>query len=431
MPGLLNSNKRLSPNKLRRRVSPGPQGGKLHLCHGGRGHLEDDLASMTYNLGRDVDDPTPQGGGIGLDGNYILTNILLEGIEEKKGYQHGVIEGRIGRKTQKRQFFKAKILQAAMHQFVRASAMGFGDDLLRQTSMLQTNGGKTLVDFASPSQVGTVDRQRSGKFQQPLFAGHYRSAQDGTAERIPVAASVSRFQIIPGLLVILITSPLTAVSPLRQGLYLFIDPAATDIANPQLVEGLKELLVKKTGIQPDDDGHFLPIVFANELDDVADHHDDGVPIVAVFAAAPTNRDDNLTSPSQLQGLKAFHPLIGGLDAMAFPGLIIIHYHGVQTQDNHLGFGDLQPPPEKLLQQTTKKPDAKPGESSEKSFDRMRGEHLFRGRLDGRGIAVIFFQGIKVNQVSAGPIYHEAKHLLENLRHWLSLGAFAHGAKKTF
>jgi hypothetical protein len=59
-----------------------------------------------------------------------------------------------------------------------------------------------------------------------------------------------------------------------------------------------------------------------------------------------------------------------------------------------GLAICKPPPEKLLLQTTKKPDAKPGKSSEKSFYRMIGELLFGGRLDGRSIPVIYFKALK-------------------------------------
>ena len=115
--------------------------------------------------------------------------------------------------------------------------------------------------------------------------------------------------------------------------------------------------------------------------------------------------------------------------MALPGFIVIHHHGVQTQNNHFGLFEPQPPEEELLQQTAEEPDAKPGKRGEKPFDRMRGQHILGSRLDDRGISSIFFQGIKVNQVAAGAVHQEAQHLLGDLRHRLSLGAFADGAKK--
>ena len=48
-------------------------------------------------------------------------------------------------------------------------------------------------------------------------------------------------------------------------------------------------------------------------------------------------------------------------------------------------------------------------------------------LHGGGVAGICFQGIKVNQVTAGAIQQETKNLLEDLRQRLALGAFTHGA----
>jgi hypothetical protein len=85
MPDLFNSPRPLGPSKLGRSAAPGPQGGKLQLLHGGRGYLEDYLAAMPDNLGRHVNEPSPQGGGIGLHGNHFPADIFLEALKEKKG----------------------------------------------------------------------------------------------------------------------------------------------------------------------------------------------------------------------------------------------------------------------------------------------------------------------------------------------------------
>jgi len=94
MPGWFNYPRPLGPGKPGRNAAPRPQGGKLQLFHGGRGHLEDGLAGMPDNLGRHVNEPAPHGGGIGLHGNHFPADVLLEALKEKKGRQHGVIEGR-------------------------------------------------------------------------------------------------------------------------------------------------------------------------------------------------------------------------------------------------------------------------------------------------------------------------------------------------
>jgi hypothetical protein len=207
--------------------------------------------------------------------------------------------------------------------------------------------------------------------------------------------------------------PLSGLGFLRQRLQFFIDAPATDIPDLQLFKALKQILVKKAGVQPNDDGRFLSLVFADELDDMLDHFEGGVPVVGVFAAAPENGVDYQAFPGQVQGLKAIHLFIRRLHPMPLPGLIVIHHQGVHAQDHHLGLLHLQPPLEQLLQQGPKQPDAVPGECAKKSFHCMGREQLFMGRLNGGGISLVFFKGIKINQVTAGAIQQEAKHLLES------------------
>jgi|GEM_PF-6338087 len=93
----------------------------------------------------------------------------------------------------------------------------------------------------------------------------------------------------------------------------------------------QELLVKKAGIHADDDRNSLPIVFPDQLDDMADHLEGGIPVVAMLAAAPKHRVDDVTPPGQLQGLKALHLPVNRFDAMALLGFVVIHYHCVQAQ----------------------------------------------------------------------------------------------------
>ena len=278
--------KLLSPGKPGRRGAPGPQGGKLQMLHGGRGHLEDYLAGMPDDLGRHVQEPRPQRRGIGRYGHHIPTDILFEALEGQKGHQHTVVQGRMGAEAQKRQFFKAEILQAAVHQFVGASAVGLGNDPRRREIMLLTRRSEAHIDFLSHPQIGVIDGQGAGKIQRQLLAGYHRAAQKGPAERVPGAAAVAQFQIVPGLPGLLITPPLAAVGLLRQVFQVVKKLAAADLANPQFFKGLKELLVKKPGIYPDDDGHILPVVFADDSHDMLHRLDHGIPVVAVFAARP-------------------------------------------------------------------------------------------------------------------------------------------------
>jgi len=123
--------------------------------------------------------------------------------------------------------------------------------------------------------------------------------------------------------------------------------------------------------------HFFAVVFADELDHMLDHFKGGIPVVAVFAAAPEHGVDNQAFPGQVQGLKALHLFIRRLHPMALLGLMVVHYHGVHSQANDLGLPNFQPPQEQLLQQVAKQPDAAPGEGAQKPLDCMGGEHLCR------------------------------------------------------
>jgi hypothetical protein len=82
MPRLFNSPRPLGPSKLGWSAAPGPQGSKLQLLHGGRGHLKDGLAGMPHNFGRHVNESAPQGGGIGLHGNHFPADIFLTKIAQ-------------------------------------------------------------------------------------------------------------------------------------------------------------------------------------------------------------------------------------------------------------------------------------------------------------------------------------------------------------
>jgi hypothetical protein len=424
-----NSLRPSGPNKLRWRVAASPELGKLQPRHGGLGHFEDDLACMPHNLGSHVDNHTPQGGGVGFQGHHLSTDILLEALQEEKSYQHGVVKSRIGAKTQKGQLFKTEILEGSVHQFIGTPAMSHGNDISGQTGLHPAYDGQMLVNDASHPQVGVVNGQRAGKGQQPLLAGYHRPTQDGPPEGITATPSISAFQIIPGLLAILIPVPLKVRGPFCQVLDILINSATANDTDSQIMKRLKELLVKKAGIHADDDGNSRPIVFPDKLEGMADHLEGGIPMVAVLAATPKHRIDDEAPPGQLQGLKAFHLLVSRIDAMALLGYIVINDHSVQAQLNDLGFVQLQPPEEQLFQQSPEQPNAVPREDVEKPFDGLGRQQVLWSRLEGGGVSSILLQGIEVDQMPAGAVHQETKDLLEHFRHGLPLGIFTDGAEK--
>jgi hypothetical protein len=424
-----NSIRPSGPNKLWWRVAASPELGKLQPRHGGRGHFEDDLARMPHNLGSHVDNLAPQGGGVGFQGHHLSTDILLEALQEEKSYQHGVVKSRIGTKTQKGQLFKAEILEGAVHQFIGAPAMSHGNDIFGQTGLLPAYSDQTLVNGASHTQIGVVNGQWAGKGQQPLLAGYHRPTQDDPPEGIPATPSITVFQIIPGLLAILIPAPLKVRGPFCKVLDILINSATANDTESQSIKRLQELLVKKAGIHTDDDGNLRPIVFPDKLDGMADRLEGGIPMVAVLATTPKHRIDDEAPPGQLQGLKALHLLVSRFDAMALLGFIVIHDHSVQAQLNDLGFVQPQSSEKHLLQQRPEQPNAVPREGVEKPFDGVGRQHVLWRRLDGGGVSSILLQGIEVDQMPAGAVRQETKDLLEHFRHGLPLGIFADRSEK--
>jgi hypothetical protein len=162
---------------------------------------------------------------------------------------------------------------------------------------------------------------------------------------------------------------------------------------------------------------------------VANHLFNRIAMVAVFLPSPENGIDEKSAPRHLKGLESFHLFVGRLHSMALIRFVIVHDHRVDSKLDHLGFGQIHTPHEKLLEKTAKQPDAVPGESLEEALNGMGGEHRLFARLDYPRISGIFLEGIKVDKMSAGPIQHETENLLEDIHHGLALQTLSHTAEK--
>ena len=110
-----------------------------------------------------------------------------------------------------------------MHQFIGTPAMSHGNYIFGLAGLLPSYGGQMLVNGSSHPQVGVVNGQGAGKGQQPLFAGYHWPTQDGPPEGIPATPSITAFQIIPGLLAILIPAPLKVRGPFCQLLDILVN----------------------------------------------------------------------------------------------------------------------------------------------------------------------------------------------------------------
>ena len=129
--------------------------------------------------------------------------------------------------------------------------------------------------------------------------------------------------------------------------------------------------------------------------------------------------------------KAVH-LFKTSNHVALPGLIVSHHHGVHAQDHHLGLPHLCNATEQLLQQAAATARCGTRRRRQKTSCTAWEESICAGAVSiGGGVALILFQGIKVNQVTAGAIQQEANTCLKISGHRLALGVFADGAEKTF
>src|SRR6056297_1722802 len=114
-----------------------------------------------------------------------------------------------------------------------------------------------------------------------------------------------------------------------------------------------------------------------------------------------------------------------LHSMAPLGIVIVHHHGINAQFDHIRLFDLQAPNEKLLQQTPEQENPGPGKRIEKAFHLVRRSHLFDIGLNGSSIALISGELVKIDQMPAGAVCHEAENLLKKFEYIRAFSAFAH------
>ena len=160
--------------------------------------------------------------------------------------------------------------------------------------------------------------------------------------------------------------------PGDKALQIVIELARHDVAHPQCLQVRHQLLIEKAAVRPHDDGHVLPIVPANLLDQMTERLRRRIGMVRVLLSSPEDRVDHVPVPSHLKRLKAFYPLVGGRRAVALLGLIVVHHHGIQAQEDQRRRLQPQAPQKQLLQQAAKQPDAIHVKDPEKALDRMRG-----------------------------------------------------------
>ena len=66
-------------------------------------------------------------------------------------------------------------------------------------------------------------------------------------------------------------------------------------------------------------------------------------VVGMRIPVAKNGINDVSPPCHLEGRKAQYLLVGGLDPLAFNGVVVVHNHGVQTEDDDVGIANAQSP----------------------------------------------------------------------------------------
>ena len=185
----------------------------------------------------------------------------------------------------------------------------------------------------------------TSKLHDLLDAIIERAAINGPAGLQPASAPVHKLDIIPFLAAVSIAFPCRSVN--SRGIFanIRIQLPAAYIANAQLLKHLEQLLIKKSAVQLDDDRDIHAIRLPDFADDMAHHLLNGVTVVAVLLPTTEHHVDDKPAPDQLERLEPVTLFIGGLNAMTLLRVIIVKYHRIKKQFDHLRFRQPQPPDE--------------------------------------------------------------------------------------
>jgi len=376
------------------------------------------LSGTLDDPGPYIDDLPAQGFRITGDGYNISADVFLEGFVKVEGQDHAMKKGSIGPKLGEGQLFAAKVLEGPEGQLACSPFMVTPDETLRTQEPLQIGPAKLFVHGISLPYVGIDHLTGPGKGQENLAGFAHGPGKYGPAELVPVLAPIPEFEVFPDLIAVHVSrTEVFLPAPARDGGHglgnILNELAPAYIADLQLLEHLENLLVHESGIHMDHYGHILVIAGADAFDHSADHTLHALAGVAVFFSGAQHRIHQQAIPGQLQGVEAFALFIGGLDSFSLFGLIVVHDHGIQIQDDGLRLGDGETPNEYGQIDIPEAPDQGPGEGLKEPLDCMGGDQVCRVGLDDPGIGLILFQLIEIGQMPACTVYEKSKDLLEN------------------
>lgn len=259
----------------------------------------------------------------------------------------------------------------------------------------------------------------------------HQATKDSPSELPPIASPATELGVLPGTLFSGFKPLPTAFVPVGRHLFnVFVHLTATDIADMKRLTQVENLLIEKAAVHANDNRHVQPVLSFDLDDHMLNHFQHGVTMIGMLVPTAEDRVHDETPPVHLQGLKALFLFVGRFDAMATQGIVIVHDHRVDTQLDHIGLGNPQPPEKKGLQKTPEQKCSRPGKAFKKTLDLMGRGHAFFWRFDTAGIAFIVLKLIEVCQPPAGAINEEAQHLLEKFRYAKPFSAFPNGSEPT-
>ena len=392
-------------------------------------YLHHQSFGMTYYFGCYVEKPSPYRARIALLRKadlHLTEHVLLETLEKKMAYHHGVVPGGVGMKPLERKSLVAKVLEVAVDAFVPSSTVIKDNDLLSLKSLLLAACYKEPVYFATEAEISHHGSLSLEAWQILLTAGGTIPGDDQAPVAFPVLAGKTKLLVLPEILLVPVKLPVPGGSEKLFDRGEEFGPA--DVAYPELFADLEDVLVEETSIKAEDDGDVLSEVFSNPLDHVADEVFDGITVVGVFVAAAEDGIDDEIFPVELKGLKAADLFVSGFDAFAPLGIVVIHNHGIQAEDDEVGIFKLEAPEEKPQEEVAEEEDPGEGEGIEEAFYGVGGGK-FLG-LDGEGVGGVVLEVVEEGEVSGGAVGKEAEELEEDGEDVEGLGIFADGAEKS-
>ena len=400
-----------------RHLAVGPELGKVQELPGGPRDLEPQRLAPGNDLRGNVDHPPSQGIRAGRDRDHLTADVLLERLIEKERNAHEVVEGGIGAVPLKGKPLIGKLFEDAEGQLTAAAMMIAADDPLGREHRVETGFAELLIDPVAHAEVGVEHGAGPGKGEEKLIVLGDRPGEKRSTETLPTAPAIAELHILPHTAVFDFFAANVAAPCFLGHLPNSVDDirvklSAADVAHVPAFHGLEELLVHVAAVEVENDGDIFAIATSNPVNHTSHHALGPMAVVAVLVPGAENRIDDKAFPGHLERAKPFVFLVRGHHALVLVGLVVVHAHDIDVEQDDLRLADLEPPEEKLEQDPAANPDQRPREGLKEAFDPMGRNHVAGDGLDGRSIAPILLQGIEVGQVPAGAVQEEAKDLLE-------------------